>query len=88
MSNVHEAITKHSNSQHQHVQTFLKLEAKRETLIEEAVFCCVNALPFEVDKINEVTAEINYLASKGIVPTRKSVTKQMVKEYVERKYGK
>ncbi|WP_226526709.1 DUF2533 family protein [Metabacillus niabensis] len=88
MSNVHEAISQHSNNQHQHIQSFLKLEAKRESLIEEAIFLCVNSKPFEVEQINQVTSEMNRLASEGIVPMRKLVTKEMVQEFVERKYGK
>ncbi|MCV9888424.1 YpbS family protein [Metabacillus halosaccharovorans] len=88
MSNVHEAISQHSNNQHQHIQSFLKLEAKRESLIEEAIFLCVNSKPFEVEQINQVTSEMNKLASEGIVPMRKLVTKEMVQEFVERKYGK
>ncbi|WP_026562144.1 DUF2533 family protein [Bacillus sp. J37] len=87
MSNVHEAISQHSNNQHQHIQSFLKLEAKREALIEEAIFRCVNSKPFEVEQINHVTSEMNRLASEGIVPTRKQVTKEMVQEFVKRKYG-
>ncbi|APH04669.1 YpbS family protein [Bacillus weihaiensis] len=88
MSNVHEAISKHSNKQHQQLTTFLKLDAKREALIEEAVFACVHSKPFGVEKINEVTTEMNELAAKGIVPLRKLVTIDMVKEFVDRKYGK
>ncbi|MDQ0228825.1 YpbS family protein [Metabacillus malikii] len=88
MGNVHEAISQHSNKQHQHVQSFLKLEARREALIEEAVQLCLNSLPFDVDQINQVTKDMNKLASKGIVPTRKLVTTDMVKDYVSRKYSK
>lgn len=88
MGNVHEAISQHSKKQHQHIQSFLKLEAKREAYIEEAIQLCLNSLPFDVNKINQVTTEINHLASKGIVPTRKLVTKEMVQVFVKRKYGK
>jgi hypothetical protein len=88
MSNVHEAISQHSKKQHNHIQSFLKLEAKRESLIEEAIQLCVSSLPFEVGNINQVTAEMNRLASEGIVPTRKPVTKEMVQEFVRKKYGK
>jgi Protein of unknown function (DUF2533) len=88
LSNVHEAISQHSKNQHHHIQAYLKLEAKREALIEEAIFLCVNAKPFEVEQINIVTKEMNELASKGIVPTRKLVTKKMVEEFVVNKYGK
>ena len=88
MSNVHEAISQHSKKQHNHIQSFLKLEARREALIEEAIQLCVNSLPFEVGKINQVTKEMNRLASEGIVPTRKHVTKEMVQAFVQKKYGK
>lgn len=88
MSNVHEAISQHSKKQHNHIQSFLKLEAKREALIDEAIQLCVNSLPFEVEKINQVTGEMNQLASEGIVPTRKTVTQDMVREFVQKKYGK
>ncbi|MGM7721991.1 YpbS family protein [uncultured Metabacillus sp.] len=88
MSNVHEAISQHSKKQHNHIQSFLKLEAKREAFIEEAIQLCVNSLPFDIDKINQVTKEMNRLASEGIVPTRRLVTKDMVQEFVNRKYRK
>jgi hypothetical protein len=88
MSNVHEAISQHSKKQHNHIQSFLKLEAKREALIEEAIQLCGSSLPFEVEQINQVTGEMNRLASEGIVPTRKTVTKQMVQDFVRKKYGK
>lgn len=88
MSEVHQAITKHSNRQHEIVKQFLKLEAAREAYIEEAVERCKNGQPFSVHTINAVTDEINTLAKNGIVPTRKRVTPEMVEEYVRRKYGK
>lgn len=86
MSNVHEAISEHSKKQHQHIQSFLMLEAKREAYIEEAVQLCNSSLPFDVTRINNVTTEINDLASKGITPTRKLVTNEMVKDFVIKKY--
>ncbi|KKI88718.1 hypothetical protein WQ54_29855 [Bacillus sp. SA1-12] len=88
MSNVHEAISQHSKKQHNHIQSFLRLEAKRESFIEEAIQLCVNSLPFDVDKINQVTKQMNHLATEGIVPTRKLVTTDMVLEFVKRKYHK
>jgi hypothetical protein len=84
MSEVHQAITAHSNKQHAIVKRFLQLEAKREQYISEAVALCQNGEPFTVEKINEVTKQMNELAKQGIVPQRKYVTVDMVKEYVER----
>lgn len=85
MSNVHEAITKHSNAQHEVVKTFVGLEQKRELFIDEAVALAKQNKGFTVDKINKVTSEMNKLAKKGIVPLRKLVTVDMVKEYAFRK---
>ncbi|WP_282034127.1 YpbS family protein [Metabacillus indicus] len=87
MSNVHEAITAHSKKQNAIVTKFAALEEKREALIEKAVMQCKQSEPFSVNGINEVTAEINELAKQGIIPTRQHVTEEMVKEYVQRKFG-
>ncbi|WP_243290825.1 DUF2533 family protein [Bacillus sp. FJAT-47783] len=87
MTEVHKEISKHSNRQHQIVKTFVQLEATREALIEEAIQRCLNNEPFSVEKINAVTDEMNALAKKGIVPTRKRVTIDMVKEFVAKKYN-
>ncbi|ATH92111.1 hypothetical protein ACH95_07710 [Bacillus glycinifermentans] len=85
MTNVHEAITAHSKKQHQIVKEFVLLEDERERAIEEAVAKCERHEPFSTDRINQVTAKMNELAKKGIVPQRRLVTKEMVEEYVSRK---
>ncbi|WP_078546226.1 DUF2533 family protein [Litchfieldia alkalitelluris] len=85
MSNVHEAISKHSQKQHEIVKTFLGLEQQRESFIAEAVALAKENKDFSVEGINRVTAEINRLAKNGIAPTRKLVTKEMVIEYAHRK---
>ncbi|MCC2928782.1 YpbS family protein [Bacillus sp. LBG-1-113] len=84
MSEVHKAISAHSAKQHEHIKTFMQLEHLREMAIEEAVEKCKNDEPFSTDAINEVTEKMNQLAKKGIVPTRRLVSKEMVKEYVSR----
>ncbi|MEC2075895.1 YpbS family protein [Metabacillus fastidiosus] len=84
MSEVHKAISEHSKKQHEHIRTFARLDQQREAFIAEAVQLCRQSLPFEVDSINAVTREMNALARQGIVPARKLVSKEMVKEYVER----
>lgn len=83
--NVHEAISKHSKKQHEIVKRFLQLEQMREFYIAEAVTLCKEEKPFSVDNINAVTSKINELAKQGIAPTRKLVTEDMVREFVERK---
>ncbi|WP_456278632.1 YpbS family protein [Bacillus sp. AK128] len=79
---VHHAITKHSTKQHEILKNFLQLDQLREMYIEEAVSLCKQGSSFSTEPINRVTAEINNLAKQGVVPQRKLVTVEMVKEYV------
>lgn len=85
MTSVHEEISAHSQKQHAHIQSFLELEQKRELAIETAVFKCEQNEPFTTDDINAITSKMNELARGGIVPLRKHVTNDMVREYVKRK---
>ena len=80
---VHKAISEHSQRQHKAIRQFLELDAKRETLIEEALNRCRRKEAFSVEKINEVTREINELAQSEIVPVRKYVTVQMICDFVK-----
>ncbi|MDN4523251.1 DUF2533 family protein [Fictibacillus fluitans] len=84
MMSVHMEISKHSSKQHEVVAQFLQLEKKREQLIEEAVERCSSQEPFSVNEINDVSRRMNVLAQKGIVPQRKIISEDMVKEYVGR----
>lgn len=79
---VHKAITDHVNKQNKRITEFLTLDQQREFYIEEAVELCRLGKIFTTEKINEVTARINELAKQGIVPTRKIVTPEMVRDYV------
>ncbi|TYR79994.1 DUF2533 family protein [Priestia megaterium] len=82
---VHKAISAHSKKQHELVKSFVGLDTMREQAIEAAVALCKEGKNFSVDNINAVTQQINELAkNNGIVPTRKYVTEEMVKEYVNR----
>jgi hypothetical protein len=81
---VHKAITEHVNKQNQKINDFLLLDQQREVFIEEALELCKQGKNFTTDNINEVTMKINDLAKKGIIPTRKLVTIDMVKEYAMR----
>ncbi|MCZ4249020.1 YpbS family protein [Bacillus amyloliquefaciens] len=84
MSEVHKAISAHSAKQHHHVKSFVELEYQREQAIEAAVLKCRQNEPFTTDAINEITAKMNQLAKKGVVPARRFVTEEMVKEFVSR----
>jgi hypothetical protein len=78
---VHKDITEHVNKQNQRINDFLVLDNLREQYIDEAVELCKQGKEFTTDKINEVSKRINALARKGIIPTRKLVTVEMVREY-------
>jgi len=78
---VHKAITEHVNKQNKKINDFLTLDRLREESIEEAIALCKQGKVFSVEKINEVTNQINTLAKQGIIPTRKNVTVEMVREY-------
>lgn len=82
---VHEAITNHVNKQNKRIKDFIALDQQRELFIEEAIQLCKENKHFTTDKINEVTKQINLLAKQGIIPTRKLVTPEMIREYVARK---
>jgi hypothetical protein len=81
---VHKAITEHVNKQNKKINQFLFLDQQRELYIEEALHLCKQGRDFTTDKINEVTNQINILAKQGIIPVRKSVTKEMVTDYASR----
>ncbi|TLS36716.1 DUF2533 family protein [Pseudalkalibacillus caeni] len=85
---VHKDISNHLDQKNRIVRMFVKLDQKREELIDEAVKRCRENEPISVDEINDVTTEINELAREGVVPPRKHVTKDMIEEYTEKKYGR
>ncbi|RAV17669.1 DUF2533 family protein [Paenibacillus contaminans] len=78
---VHYAISEHSRRQAARIENFNRLDELRERHIEEAVAKCLRGEAFSVAAINEATAAINELARQGIVPTRQTVTEQMVRDY-------
>jgi hypothetical protein len=81
---VHTAITAHSKKQHDHIEAFLHLDELREQAIDQAVRQYIQNEPFDVQEINRISREINDHAKRGISPTRKLVTKDMISEYAER----
>ncbi|TXK70268.1 YpbS family protein [Paenibacillus sp. N3.4] len=82
--NVHEAITKHSTEQHLHLVRFAELDEQREQAIDAAVDLCRQGIPFTVDSINAITAQIIAHAKHGISPLRSYVTEDMVRDYVNK----
>lgn len=84
---VHKEISAHSSKQHELVKQFLKLEGQRERYIDEAVSLCLDGKEFTTEAINFVTRQINELAKKGIVPQRKMVSEQMVRDYASKLKG-
>lgn len=81
---VHEAISKHSTKQHLHLVAFAELDEQREKAIEACIDLCRSGLPFTVDAINAITAQIIAHAQKGISPLRSYVTEDMVLDYVNK----
>lgn len=81
---VHKEISKHSMKQHQRVVQFKQLDFEREQAIDKAVMQMKKTGSCSVDSINRITKQMNELAKQGIVPMRKLVTVEMVREYVER----
>lgn len=81
---VQQAITEHIKKQNKRIVDFVALDQKREELIDEAVNLCKEGKEFTTARINAVTKQINELARQGIVPTRKLVTTDMVREYVQK----
>ncbi|WP_100403596.1 DUF2533 family protein [Bacillus sp. FJAT-42315] len=81
---VHKDLILHAEKQNKLYREFALLDEQREAYIEEAVELCKAGKEFTTDRINEVTEQINVLANHRLIPTRKVVTPDMVREYVER----
>jgi hypothetical protein len=78
---VHKDLIKHAKNQNQSYQEFKALDELREKYIEEAIELCKQGQPFTTDKINEVTNKMNRINLR-IISLRKTVTTEMVQEYV------
>ncbi|WP_174733489.1 DUF2533 family protein [Mesobacillus harenae] len=79
---VRKELEQHAEKQNKVYQQFLKLDQRREDLINETVELCKQGKPFSTDRINEVTNKINQI-NLGFTPVRKNVTTEMVKQYVD-----
>lgn len=80
---VHKDLIVHAQKQNQLYNKFIRLDEQRENYIEEAVELCKAGKDFTTDSINEVTMQINAIANQRFIPTRKLVTLEMVRTYVE-----
>ena len=80
---VHTDLILHAKKQNQQYSKFVLLDQQRENYIEEAVELCKTGKDFTTDRINEVTKQINLIANDRFIPTRKLVTPEMVRVYVE-----
>ena len=78
---VHKDLAQHAKNQNEIYQQFLALDQLREQYIEEVVQLCKQGSPFSTDEINKVTDSINKLSLR-FIPTRKCVTNDMIREYV------
>ena len=80
---VHKDLIQHAKNQNQLYMKFTQLNQQREVYIQEAVELCKAGKDFSTDKINDVTNQINFIANDRFIPTRKLVTPDMVRVYVE-----
>lgn len=80
---VHKDLIVHAKKQNQLYSKFVQLDQQREDYIEEAVELCKAGKDFTTDRINDVTKQINFIANNRFIPTRKLVSPDMVREYVE-----
>ncbi|OKL36979.1 DUF2533 family protein [Domibacillus mangrovi] len=80
---VHKALTLHAQKQNQVFTEFSLLDRQREDYIQRAIELCKAEKDFTTDQINQITLQINVLANQRFIPTRKLVTPQMVRSYVE-----
>jgi hypothetical protein len=80
---VHKAISLHAEKQNQLFTQFTILDQQREDYIQEAIELCKAGKDFTTDQLNEVTSQINVLANQRLIPTRKMVTPEMIRVYVE-----
>ena len=80
---VHKDLILHAKKQNQQYSKFVLLDQQREDYIQEAVELCKAGKDFSTDRINEVTMQINLIANDRFIPTRKLVTLEMVRVYVE-----
>lgn len=79
---VHHEISKKVNQTVSLVDSYRKLDMQREKEIEKVLEKARNGKDFSLEAIHRVTEEINQLASKHHLPTRKGVTKQMILDLV------
>ncbi|OAH59150.1 MULTISPECIES: DUF2533 family protein [Bacillaceae] len=80
---VHKSLTLHAQKQNQIFIEFSHLDRQREDYIQRAIELCKAEKDFTTDQINQVTLQINVLANQRFIPTRKLVTPEMVRSYVE-----
>ncbi len=79
---VHLEISKKVNQTVSLVESYRRLDKVRESEIEKVVKQAMNGEEFTLEAINQVTAEINQLAAKHHLPSRKMVTKQMIIDFI------
>lgn len=84
---VHRDISSQLERKNREINLFIQLDKEREASITKAIEHCHANEPYSIERINELTSQINELAKQGSIPTRSYVTESMVKEYVRKKYG-
>ncbi|MFV9510982.1 DUF2533 family protein [Tepidibacillus sp. LV47] len=83
MSSVHLEITKKVNEKVKAIETYKKMDQQRELIIDQLIDDYKAGKPIDLTKLNQWTKQMNQFAIKHQLPTRKIVTKEMFKSYVQ-----
>ncbi len=83
---VHNQISRKVNEKLTAIEEYKQLDNQREILIIEAIKKYQSSNYVELTKLNELTKEMNQLASKHQFPHRKIVSKEMFLEYVTKQH--
>ncbi|WP_377887415.1 DUF2533 family protein [Alkalihalobacillus sp. R86527] len=83
---VHKDISSQLGRKNREINLFIQLDKEREAAIAKAVEHSHADETYSLDRVNELTSQINELAKQGSIPTRSYVTNAMIEEYVQKKY--
>ncbi|MFC5713458.1 DUF2533 family protein [Thalassorhabdus alkalitolerans] len=83
---VHQAISGQIEKRLLKEKEFLALDLRREEAIEETLTQAKkDPGEISVQRINQITKEMNQIAAHYRFPQRKNVTKEMIQSYINRK---
>lgn len=81
---VHHEISKKVNHTVEKLEGYRKMDQARELEIEQVILKAKKGESFTVDRINQITIDINQYAAKHHLPSRKLVTEQMILDVINK----